>query len=96
MDPVSCPHSGSGCGVNMIIDFTEFSRPPLACFAYPARGDGHHLFPDVRADGVRDADALVWYLRPRGALVLLKPVLVWIGRRQEKAILSNLKSYLTS
>lgn len=22
-----CPHSGSGWGVNMIIDFTEFSRP---------------------------------------------------------------------
>lgn len=35
-----------------------------------------------------------WTVRPKGAARLAAPVIAWIGRRQEKAIWTNMKRYL--
>lgn len=35
-----------------------------------------------------------WELRPRGTLKLLKPLVTWMGRRQEQTIWTALKHYL--
>jgi Polyketide cyclase / dehydrase and lipid transport len=88
--------TGRRRGVNMIIEFTEFAPPHRLSSLTRLRGMdiSYSLTFEPTAYGTR----MRWSgdLRPRGALALLKLVLIWIGRRQEQAIWGSLKRYLES
>jgi Polyketide cyclase / dehydrase and lipid transport len=83
-------------GLEMIIEFTEFDRPHrLNSFTRLGSMEiGYSLTFEPIPGGTR----MRWSgdLRPRGPLALFKPVLNWIGRRQEISIWRSLKSYLES
>lgn len=88
--------AGRRKGIEMIIEFTEFERPHrLASVTRLRSMDIHYALTfEPTTYGTR----MRWSgdLRPRGPLKLFKPVLNWLGRRQEKATWSRLKRYLES
>jgi hypothetical protein len=88
--------AGRHRGVNMIIEFTEFARPRR--LGSLTRLRAMHISYSLTFEPTAYGTRMRWSgeLRPRGALALLKPVLIWIGRRQEQAIWSSLKRYLES
>jgi hypothetical protein len=78
----------------MIIEFTEFDRPHRldSLTRLGSMEIGYAVTFEPTPGGTR----MCWSgdLRPRGPLALFKPVLNWMGRRQEEAIWGSLKSYL--
>lgn len=83
-----------GRPVEMTITFTGFERPRrLASATHMATMDikGTLTFEPV-PEGTRMRWS--WELEPQGALKLMTPLIVLIGRRQERAIWTGLKRYL--
>ena len=78
----------------LLLEFTTFERP--------VRLGSHSSFSGVAVDGelifeaVGDSTLMrwVWNITPSGALKLLTPLVVWMGRRQEARIWSDLKRCL--
>jgi hypothetical protein len=71
-------------------------------FERPVRLGSHSTFSGVTIDGELILEAMgdstlmrgVWNITPSGALKLLTPLVVWMGRRQEARIWSDLKRCL--
>jgi uncharacterized membrane protein len=83
-----------GRPVMMTIAFTEYQRPHrLTSATHLSTMDiqGTLTFDPV-PDGTRMRWS--WELEPRGMLKLMTPVVVLIGRRQERTIWTGLKRYL--
>ena len=83
-----------GRPVEMTITFTNFERPQrLTSATHMSTMDiqGTLTFDPV-PEGTRMRWS--WQLEPRGMLKLMTPVVVLIGRRQERAIWTGLKRYL--
>lgn len=78
----------------LLLEFTAFERP--------VRLGSHSTFSGVTIDGELTFEAVgdstlmrwVWNITPSGALRLLTPLVVWMGRRQEARIWSDLKRCL--
>ena len=78
----------------LLLEFTMFERP--------VRLGSHSTFSGVTIDGDLTFEAVgdstlmrwVWNITPSGALKLLTPLVVWMGRRQEARIWSDLKRCL--
>lgn len=78
----------------LLLEFTTFERP--------VRLGSHSSFSGVAVDGELTFEAVgdstlmrwVWNITPSGALKLLTPLVVWMGRRQEARIWSDLKRCL--
>jgi hypothetical protein len=78
----------------LLLEFTTFERP--------VRLGSHSMFSGVTIDGELTFEAVgdstlmrwVWNMTPSGALKLLTPLVVWMGRRQEARIWSDLKRCL--
>lgn len=78
----------------LLLEFTTFERP--------VRLGSHSTFSGVTIDGeltfaaVGDSTLMrwVWNITPAGALKLLTPLVIWMGRRQEARIWSGLKRCL--
>jgi hypothetical protein len=81
-------------GAPMLLEFTTFERP--------VRLGSHTSFSGVTIDGEltfegRGDSTLMywdWSITPSGALKILTPFIVWMGRRQETRIWSGLKRCL--
>ncbi|HEY3447959.1 MAG TPA: SRPBCC family protein [Myxococcales bacterium] len=81
-------------GPPMLLEFTTFERP--------LRLGSHTSFSKVTIDGEltfegRGDSTLMywdWTITPSGALKILTPFIVWMGRRQETRIWSDLKRCL--
>jgi hypothetical protein len=76
------------------IEVTDYSRPRRlgsTTNLWTAQIRGALTFEPDRV-GTRMTWA--WELRPRGVLKVMKPVLGYLGRRQEAAIWAGLKRYL--
>lgn len=80
----------------MSLEFTTFERT--------ARLGSHSSLSGVTIDGDLTFEAVDsrtmmrwrWRITPTGAMRLLTPLVVWMGRRQEERIWSDLKKYLES
>ena len=78
----------------MLLEFTAFERP--------VRLGSHASFSGVTTDGELTFEPMgdstrmrwVWDITPSGALKLLTPLVVWMGRRQETRIWTELKRCL--
>jgi hypothetical protein len=78
----------------LLLEFTTFERP--------IRLGSHSSLSGVTIDGELTFEAVgdstlmrwVWDITPSGALKLLTPLVVWMGRRQETRIWSELKRCL--
>jgi Polyketide cyclase / dehydrase and lipid transport len=78
----------------MTVEFTRFERPRLLASKTTSsimETEGALTFESVAA-GTRMRWS--WDIRPRGALKLLTPLVGLLGRRQERAIWSELKRVL--
>lgn len=76
------------------IEFTTFERPARLGSHSVAGGmamDGELTF-EPRGDSTLMTWA--WDIRPSGMLKMLRPLIVWMGDRQEKRIWGELKRYL--
>jgi hypothetical protein len=81
-------------GGPMLLEFTTFERP--------FRLGSHTSFSGVTIDGELTFEAMGdstlmrwdWNIMPSGFLKLLTPLVVWMGRRQETRIWSDLKRCL--
>lgn len=85
-----------GRGTSMVVEFTAFDRPRRIASTTNLEGmaiDGDLTFAPVPA-GTRMSWR--WRLHPTGALRLLLPVLVLLGRRNERRIWTGLKEHLES
>jgi hypothetical protein len=81
-----------GRRVPMLIEFTAFERPGRLASRSTMSGmviDGELTFEPV---GNATLMRWSWNIEPSGALRLLAPLVAWMGRRQENAIWSGLKS----
>lgn len=78
----------------LLLEFTQFERP--------VRLGSRSSFSGAAIDGVLTFEAVGdstlmrwnWDITPSGALRLLTPLVVWMGRRQEARIWSDLKRCL--
>lgn len=88
--------AGRRGGIGMIIEFTEFDRPDR--LASRTRIGALDIFYALMFEAVPGGTRMRWAgdLRPGGPLALLRPVLILLGRRQERAIWISLKQYLES
>jgi hypothetical protein len=85
-----------GRTVPLDLEFTAFERP--------VRLGSHAVFSGVATDGELTFDSLgestrmlwVWDITPAGAMRILTPLVIWMGRRQEARIWGELKRYLES
>jgi uncharacterized protein YndB with AHSA1/START domain len=87
--------------VDMTVEFTRFDRPRLLALTSQSvtRGGrgrpmvvGGSLTFDPVAKGTRMRWA--WQVETPGPMKLLRPIIVWMGRRQERRIWSALKRLL--
>lgn len=88
--------TGVGRAAEMTIEFTVFDRPrQLASRTHLSNMDieGVLLFESV-SEGTRMR--WVWDMEPRGFSKLLRPLVRWVGKRQELAIWTGLKRHLES
>lgn len=86
-----------GRAVPMVIEFTRFDRPHLLRSRTTMSGMvilGELTFEPV--DGDKTLMRWAWQMEPSGAMRLLKPLIIVVGRRQERAIWSSLKRCLES
>ena len=88
--------AGRRGGIGMIIEFTEFDRPVL--LASRTRIGTLDISYALTFEAAPGGTRMRWSgdLHPRGPLALLRPVLILLGRRQERAIWNSLKQYLES
>ncbi|MEU6644726.1 SRPBCC family protein [Saccharomonospora sp. NPDC046836] len=78
----------------MILEYTEFERPrKLASRTIMSTADISGTLEFEPAQGATRM-RWSWQLEPRGVFALLAPALVPVGRRQERAIWTNLKRHL--
>jgi hypothetical protein len=85
-----------GRAVPMTIELTDYARPHrLGSRTHLVAMDimGQLTF-EPAPEGTRMR--WCWILAPRGALRLARPLLAWMGRRQERAIWASLKRLLES
>jgi len=78
----------------MVIEFTTYDRP--ARLGSRARMSGMVILGELTFEAVGDATRMrwSWNLQPSGALRLLTPLIVLLGRRQERDIWTSLKRCL--
>ena len=83
-----------GRTVEMIIEFTGYDRPRrLASATHMSSMDTHGgLTFDPVPEGTRMR--WTWDVEPRGILRLMRPLVAWMGRRQEQRIWTSLKHLL--
>jgi hypothetical protein len=83
-----------GRPLSMVIEFTQFDRP--ARLGSRTTMPGMVILGELTFDGVGDATRMrwAWDMQPAGAMRLLKPMIVVMGRRQERDIWTSLKRYL--
>jgi hypothetical protein len=83
-----------GRPVEMVIEFTGCDRPRrLASSTHMSSMDTHGgLTFDPVPEGTRMRWS--WDVEPRGVLRLIRPLVAWIGQRQEQRIWTNLKHLL--
>ena len=85
--------SGRGT-VPVLLEFTAFERP--------VRLGSHSSFGGIITDGELTFEPVgastrmrwTWDIKPTGARRLFTPLVLWIGRRQETRVWSELKRYL--
>ncbi len=83
-----------GRTVEMIIEFTGYDRPRrLASSTHMSSMDTHG---GLTFDPVPEATRMrwTWDVEPRGILRLMRPLVAWMGRRQEQRIWTSLKHLL--
>ena len=78
----------------MIIEFTGYDRPRrLASSTHMSSMDTHGgLTFDPVPEGTRMRWS--WEVEPRGILKVMRPLVAWMGRRQEQRIWTSLKHLL--
>lgn len=86
--------TSAGRPVPMVIELTTFERP--ARLASRSTMSGMEILGELIFEAVGDATRMrwAWNLRPSGALRLVTPLMVLMGRRQENAIWASLKRCL--
>ena len=83
-----------GRSVEMVIEFTAYDRPGrLSSFTRMSAMD---IRGTLTLDPVPQGTLMrwEWEMEPRGALKLLTPLIVRMGRRQEETIWASLKRFL--
>lgn len=83
-----------GRTAEMLIEFTGYDRPSsLASTTTMNQVDIEYL---LRFEPVAAGTRMRWSgrVRPKGALRLLGPLIVWLGRRQEQRIWRSMKNHL--
>ena len=86
-----------GRPMSMVIEFTAFDRPRR--LGSRTTMAGMVILGELTFESVAEGRTLmrwVWEMQPSGALRLLKPLIVFMGRRQERAIWNSLKRCLES
>jgi hypothetical protein len=79
---------------DLLIEITDYERPRLlASVTTMAQADIDYV---LRFEPVAAGTRMSWsgQVHPKGALRLLGPVIVWLGRRQEQHIWQSLKEHL--
>lgn len=81
-----------GRALDMVVEYTIFDRPRLlgSRTTMPAADIDYRLTFEPEDDGTRMRWS--WRLRPHGALRLLRPLLGFLGRRQERRIWTAMKA----
>jgi len=80
-----------GRTADLLIEITDFDRPRLlASVTTMAQADISYV---LRFEPVDAGTRMSWSgkVRPKGALRLLGPLIVWLGRRQEERIWQSMK-----
>ncbi len=83
-----------GRTADLLIEITDFDRPNLlASVTTMAQADIRYV---LRFEPVASGTRMSWsgQVRPKGALHLLGPLIVWLGRRQEERIWQSMKVHL--
>jgi hypothetical protein len=83
-----------GRTADLLIEITDFDRPKLlASVTTMAQADIRYV---LRFEPVAAGTRMSWsgQVRPKGALHLLGPLIVWLGRRQEERIWQSMKVHL--
>lgn len=86
---------GDGPASTMVIEFTGYERPHL--LASRTRLASMDISGTLTFDAVGDSATRMrwsWEVQPHGLLAALKPLVAWLGRRQEVAIWTGLKRLL--
>ena len=83
-----------GRPLSMVIEFTKFDRPVR--LSSRTTMPGMLILGELTFDAEGDVTRMrwAWDMRPAGALRLLKPLVILMGRRQERAIWTSLKRCL--
>lgn len=79
---------------DLLIEITQYDRPGLlASTTTMAQADIDYV---LRFEPVAAGTRMSWsgQVHPKGALRLLGPLIVWLGRRQERRIWQSLKEHL--
>lgn len=83
-----------GRTAEMLIEFTDYDRPTLlASITTMKQADIEYM---LRFEPVAAATRMSWsgQVRPKGALRLLGPLIIWLGRRQEQRIWQSMKKHI--
>jgi hypothetical protein len=83
-----------GKPVSMVIEFTSFERPQR--LGSRTTMSGMVILGELTFEGLGDATRMwwAWDMHPVGAMRLIKPLIVFMGRRQEREIWTSLKKCL--
>jgi hypothetical protein len=83
-----------GKPVSMVIEFISFERPHR--LGSRTTTSGMVILGELTFEGLGDATRMrwAWDMQPTGALRFLKPLIVFMGRRQEREIWTSLKRHL--
>jgi hypothetical protein len=83
-----------GKPVSMVIEFISFERPQR--LRSRTTMSGMVILGELTFEGIGDATRMrwAWDMQPAGAMRLLKPLIVFMGRRQEREIWTSLKRFL--
>lgn len=84
----------AGRTAEMLIEITDYDRPRLlATTTTMKQADIDYV---LRFEPIADGTRMRWAgrFRPKGALRLLGPLIIWLGRRQEQRIWQSLKQHL--
>jgi len=83
-----------GRPLSMLIEFVNFDRPNR--LGSRTTMPGMVILGELTFEGVGDATRMrwAWTMQPTGAMRLLKPLIVVMGRRQEREIWTSLKRCL--
>ena len=84
----------NGRALPIVIEFTTFDRPMR--LGSQTTMSGMVIVGELTFEAVGETTRMRWSwdLRPSGALWLLTPLIVFMGRRQERDIWTGLKRYL--